>query len=161
MRPKCPGKDQLQSVLPLEVWEEAERQALRSPLMRFRAGAAIWHPSSGVVAGGTAHHSSEALSTAASIHAEHHALRRSGRVEGAEIVVVAIGNCDNWTHSSCPCVSCAGMLQSRGISVVHYALWNGKNWQVVSESPEELVKRAETPVGRMARKQRIPSLILP
>lgn len=159
MRPQKPTPQQLRQALPLEVWAEAERQARRSPLLKFRTGAVLWTPGNGVISTGTSHHTEQAMSRVSSMHAEHHALRRASNAAGAEIVVVAIGAPGNWTHSACPCYSCARMLLARNIAMVHYALWNGRVWQVISETPARLLSRAQEPCGRPARKQRIPAPI--
>lgn len=156
MRTIQPNKDLLQAALPLAIWKEAEKQAQRSPLFRFRTGAAIWHPSNGIVSTGAAHHTNQMLSSTASVHAEHHALQRASSVKGSHIAVVTISNCSSWAHSACPCYSCAKMLEGRGIAEVHYALWSQGKWTVVSERPSDLLERAESPRGKLARKQRIP-----
>lgn len=151
-----PEQRLLVSALPLQVWQAAERQAERCPLLRFRTGAVIWHPERGIIATGAAHQSDATWSSAISLHAEHHALRRGQQVAGAEIAIVTLSGCGNWASSSCPCYSCARLLASREIALVHYPLWQHGKWQVISESPKRLLSRAAAPRGRAAKDQRIP-----
>jgi deoxycytidylate deaminase len=156
-RRPSPKKSILQSVGNKNIWQTAEKEALRSPLTRFRAGSCIFNPASGaVLSSGCSHESLIEQSDVSSIHAERHALQRIGKnCAGLHIAIVTIGPSGHWSWSACPCASCAALLLDRGITAIHYPLWRN-GWQIITEEPSALLSRAKRSTGPWARNKRIP-----
>lgn len=156
-RTPLPKTSLLHSVAHKEAWDAAYKEALRSPLSRFRAGACIFHPNSKeVISSGCAHPSFSEQADVSSIHAERHALQRAGRdCQGLHITIVTIGLGNRWAWNACPCTSCASLLLARGIAAIHYAVWLD-GWQIRSEEPSALLSRAQQSSGPWARNKRIP-----
>lgn len=155
-----PDPQLLTTAAPLFTWEEAEKQAQRSPMVRFKAGAAIYDPSSGRIVSTGCNHPDVSLSRVNnSIHAEHHALRRlHGDYSTLWIIIVTVGRRGGQAYTSRPCYSCACRLEAAGIDKIIYAeRIDHDEWTVKTEDPEELLLRAPRPKGIFARQQRIPA----
>lgn len=155
-----PPSSLLSTAAPLFVWEEAEKQAKRSPMVRFKAGAAIYDPVSGrVVSTGCGHPDISLSKVNNSVHAEHHALRRlRGDYSTLWIIIMTYGRRGGQAWTSRPCYSCACRIEAAGIDKIIYAeRVNHEEWIVKTEDPEELLLRAPRPKGIFARQQRIPA----
>src|SRR4051794_16729338 len=115
--------DYIEDVLPSHIWEEAEKQAIRSTLKNYRTGAVIFHKRDyTILARGCSHIPNG--DHVKSIHAEGHALgifnkSYSGSYQTG-ILVVCINKADNYAFSARPCAVCAYRLQTDGIDTIYY-----------------------------------------
>lgn len=156
-----PNIELLITSAPEMVWEKAEREADRSPMIRFKAGCVIYDPvDEEIISSGCSHPDITYSKAMASVHAESHALRRTGRknVEGCWAVIYTLNGRGGSAYTSRPCYSCAQLLYKFEIERVVYAHRIGNDeWTVITEHPEELIARAPKPTGLFARHQRIPN----
>jgi tRNA(Arg) A34 adenosine deaminase TadA len=160
--PSRPTDALLFTSAPPVAWYHAKKQADRSPMIRFKAGCALFNPSTGeVVAKGCSHPDIKFSKAAASVHAERHAISRCSKraSSGLWAVVITFNGRGGCAYSSRPCYGCASSLYRADVERVVYPerLGNGA-WVVQSEHPEELLARAAPPEGLYAREQRIPAL---
>jgi deoxycytidylate deaminase len=131
---------------PIELWEEAYKQAKRSTLGSFKTGAVIFNRDFNIVSKGCSHH--RAWSPKPTVHAEEHALKElSGFTGKPNILIVTIGRSGNPAWSSKPCVSCATMLCNHYFDDI---IWPERNnmgeWTINIESSAGLS-------GRIARSE--------
>lgn len=150
-----PSWDILSEKVAPALWQEAERQAQRSPLGTFRTGAIIH--SMGKVVGKGCSHPSMLLTGRDFVHAELHASLRVRPIRGQrrECVVVTLTKTDSWATTSRPCAMCARALNGL-VDLVHYAVKdNIGEWCVESVAPADLVARSG-PLSSYAREMRIP-----
>lgn len=144
-------------VAPLAVWAEAEKQAQRSPLLRFRTGAVIFDSRDGRIASRGCSHSHDGGRAIGSIHAEHHALENLFGDESLILscAVVTLTRNDNWARSSRPCGSCCSLLIRAAVREVAYAREDLGTWVVDCESPIALLDRFTGARSGFARQLRI------
>lgn len=146
-----------------ELWQAALRQARRSPLPRYRMGAALWDPQrERLVSTGCAHAVGGRLAECNSLHAERHALRRARRADlaGSWCAVVSLNHSGTgMSWSAQPCVSCARALAQAGVGwVMYFQRQADGGWGVVRQRGEDLARSAAQVgiAGRYARLQRLP-----
>lgn len=158
--PSRPSSALLASSAPPYAWDAAIHQANRSPMIRFKVGAALFHPNREEIIGkGCSHPDIQHSKALASIHAERHAIHnvyRKSDLEGGWICIYTFGRRGGCAWSSRPCYSCAHSLYRAGIERVLYAERTGSGrWIVKGEHPEELLIRATNKIGLYARELRI------
>lgn len=125
---------------PLGAWWAAEKEAARSPLEKFRTGAVIIDTVGTVYAKGCSY-ADYGGGFMASVHAEHHALKRfrCPSPSTATCVIVTLTRAGNYATSSAPCVSCIRKLEEAGIGRVTWAeKVNDGSWVVKRFHPKIL-----------------------
>ncbi len=136
-----PSKPHRELWLPESIWEQAEQQAERSTLRRFRTGA-ILVDGQRVVGRGCSHITSRKLARQ-SVHAEQHALSGVYDTDGLTCVIVTLNRSGNWAWSSKPCAFCTHLMYNAGIERVIYGERdNTGSWTINAEDLESLIKRA-------------------
>ena len=148
---QIPDESLLTDYLDNEIWDIALAQANRSPMIRFRTGAAIYDIKNEIVVGvGCSHNQLGSQVSSLTTHAEIHAIRDShadyrfedNGFKDCICCIVTIGRSGGWTRSSRPCMNCAIKLSEAGILAVVYAeLCNDGTWIINWESPNELTDR--------------------
>lgn len=160
--PSVPTDHLLATSASLEAWHAAKKQALRSPMIRFKAGCVLWDPSREEIVGkGCSHPDIKFSKVLASIHAERHALSLVGKraAFGLWAIIFTYNGRGGSSWSSRPCYSCASALYRADVErVVFPERTKSGGWTVISEHPEAMIARAPAPVGLYAREQRIPCL---
>lgn len=162
--PYIPPLDVLSKAAPLEVWDAAYNETLKSPMRRFRAGAALYDPSTEqILSRGCSQPTTTYSKNLASVHAECDCISNSRNLNlsGLWMVLTICNGRGGYSWSSRPCMSCAYNLFDQEIERVVYPERKTSDsgypiWIVRSEHPEELVDRALIAQGPYARQQRIP-----
>lgn len=148
----------LQELAPKDVWNQVIKQAKRSPMIRFRAGAVIYDPKAKkIISTGCAYPSTSNSFVRKSVHAECHALSRGRPSDfaGNWALIYTIGRNGSSTWSSRPCISCARRLYAMEVERAVYAERTPTGWIMRSDSIKELVRLSPAPRGHYARFQRI------
>lgn len=140
---------------PAHIWEAAEKQALRSPMIRFKTGAIIFRGSE-IVSKGCSHTGVSSTPRRA-IHAEQHALRGlSGQEDGLSCLIVTLNRSNNWAGSSKPCAFCVHLMHKAGINDVIYAERdNSGEWSINKEPIDSLIGRSTNINAYYAKEMRI------
>jgi deoxycytidylate deaminase len=159
--PSKPAIEILRSAAPEYVWERVEHEAIRSPMIRFKAGCIIYNPSTEkIIAKGCSHPDIQYSKILASVHAEAHAIHNNVHLpmDGCWAIVYTLNGRGGCAYTSRPCYSCAQSLYKSDIERVIYPERVAEGtWIVKTEHPEELISRAPEPTGIFARNQRIPA----
>lgn len=119
--PSCPPLQLLANYAPAAAWEQAQRQAQRSPMGYYRTGAVLLNRQGEVLAAGCAHPSPE--SGMLSTHAERHCLLQASNIDLRDAICLVYtrssrsGGCP---QSSRPCLHCAWGLAKRGVRAALY-----------------------------------------
>jgi deoxycytidylate deaminase len=140
---------------PMHIWQAAEKQAMRSSLVRFKTGAVIFRGSE-IVSKGCSYVGAASAPRKA-IHAEQHALRGiSGHEDNLSCLIVTLNRSNNWAGSSKPCAFCVHLMHKAGIDNVIYAERdNSSEWSINKESIDSLINRSMNINARYAKEMRI------
>jgi len=107
---------------PQAVWEEAIKQALRSPLRRFKVGCSLFDPDTGrILSRGCAHQTLTSRSPTMTTHAEQHAIYQAKHVvdlQGSWAVVTVLSAKLRHAFSSQPCACCVTTMAAAGVEGV-------------------------------------------
>ncbi len=110
----------MKQVAPLDMWQRAERQAMRSALPVRGVGAVVFDKRGRILSTGTAH----AGSAERWIHAEEHACSRMwpalDSLDATCLIVTLSRKSGSWSYSSCPCARCMNFLVKFNIKRVIY-----------------------------------------
>jgi pyrimidine deaminase RibD-like protein len=142
---------------PLAVWEEAAKQALRSPLRRFKVGCSVFDPDTGrILSRGCAHPTLCSRARTMSTHAEQHAIAQAKHVvdlRGAWAVVTVLNANHRHAFSSQSCASCVAQMATAGLEGVLFCERTKQGMVVRSYTIDEMKlkaakKEVETPHGK-------------
>lgn len=140
--PSLPPDSLLSDWAPLRAWEEARRQAARSPMGYYGTGAVLLSRAGKILSAGCAHPSPDGRMV--STHAERHCLRQVPHrdLRGSLCLVytrsLRSGGCA-WT--SRPCLHCARALVKRGVSAAIYPV-RGENglWSIAEDKMTDVLE---------------------
>lgn len=134
-----PSDEHLSQYAPLEIWEEAVKQALRSPHMRHRTGAVIYNHR-GIRAKGCSYKHNGSLRVN-SIHAERHALSHLPKDYYLGVcLIVTLTRVNNFANCSRPCSDCAHALMDRMCGVIYAERTNDGGWAITETSADLLTR---------------------
>lgn len=123
----------------LEVWNEAVKQAMRSPHNRHRTGAVIFNHR-GIRAKGCSYKHNGSLAVN-SIHAERHALSHISKdFYLGQCLIVTLTKVDNFANCSRPCRDCALALTGRMCGVIYAERTNDGGWAINELSFDSLTR---------------------
>ncbi len=136
--------DLLQDALPMATWEEAVKQANRSPLMTFKTGAVIFTKDHDIISKGVSHVAMYQSYPGRSLHAEDHAIRQLKETNSNRgILIVTLGRAGNFTYSSRPCFNCSTRISINEIDWVYFLeKTNEGEWVVNCETADSLFRRS-------------------
>lgn len=143
-----PTQKQLNDALPIQYWEIAEAQALRSTHSRHKTGAVIFNPRNYMARWrrpltksiGCSHTHNGGMAIR-SVHAEHHAIMNWPKAEyevGCICLIVTITRNGNYASASKPCQNCASLLAGKVGDVIFAERANDGSWVIKSENPAEM-----------------------
>lgn len=137
-----PSDQILAQAAPLKLWEQAERQAKRSPLIHHRTGAIIFDRHSRVLATGCSH---AGVSKSRWTHAEEFACSRMWPAYsslGAHCLIVTLTRGGGWAWSSRPCAMCLNKLNHFNVQYATYAeRCNDGSWETHSLIVSDLMHK--------------------
>jgi len=126
-----PASHILKDTADLKLWQEAERQALRSHLKAHRTGAVIFDKRGRILSTGCSH---IGPNKSRWTHAEEHACSRMWpalETLSAHCIIVTVNKNGHWACSSRPCAMCINMLNHYNIQYATYAeKCNDGSWEV-------------------------------
>lgn len=151
--PSCPPEELLERYAPLEAWEEARRQAERSPMGYYGTGAVLLDRSGGRIVAGCAHPSPDGGMV--STHAERHCLRQASYLDLRDAVCLIYtvssrsGGCA-WTSK--PCLHCARALVKRGVRRALYPRRTSSGrWLIEEDDMQDALRPLQADLRGFAR----------
>jgi cytidine deaminase len=139
-----PSDELLSQHAPINIWRDAETQAMRSPHRQHKTGCVIFYgmngKNSGKIYSTGCSHPHDGGMHVRSIHAEQHAISRLPQYYGGAVaLIVTITRSGHYATCSRPCEGCAISLNKYCWSVVYAERCNDDSWAIRRQSCSELL----------------------